>query len=127
MANQNPSKDMELMETVLTAWRDGAPDNKFGGYSLAEYQTMVEKSKQTRVEREEIEFNRMQNIAKREKDDAASLATREKIVLAVLGDPNFGPDSALYEMMGYKRKSAYRSGLTRKKKNPPVDNLLNNE
>ena len=117
MPNQNPSKDMELLEEVLTAWRDGAPDVKFGEFTLAQYEALVGSSRDVRVEREEIDFSRMQNIAKREKSDATALAAREKIVLAVAGDPNFGPDSALWEMMGYKRKSAYKSGLTRKRKN----------
>ncbi len=35
----------------------------------------------------------------------------------VVGDPNFGPDSALYEALGYVRKSDRKSGFTRKKKN----------
>jgi hypothetical protein len=32
----------------------------------------------------------------------------------VLGDPEAGPDSDLYEAMGYVRTSARKSGLTRK-------------
>jgi hypothetical protein len=34
----------------------------------------------------------------------------------VTGDPAFGPDSSLYEAMGYVRKSERKSGLTRKGK-----------
>jgi hypothetical protein len=34
----------------------------------------------------------------------------------VLGDPAYGPDSALYEALGYVRKSERKSGLTRKGK-----------
>ncbi len=37
------------------------------------------------------------------------------VVNGIIGDPNFGPDSDLYEAMGYVRKSARKSGLTRKK------------
>jgi hypothetical protein len=38
------------------------------------------------------------------------------VVNGVVGDPTFGPDSALYEAMGYVRKSERKSGLTRKGK-----------
>jgi hypothetical protein len=34
----------------------------------------------------------------------------------VLSDPTEGPDSALYEAMGYTRKSERKSGLTRQRK-----------
>jgi hypothetical protein len=36
----------------------------------------------------------------------------------VLAAPSEGDDSALYEAMGYVRKSARKSGLTRKKNEP---------
>ena len=36
-----------------------------------------------------------------------------RVVLGVRADPETGEDSALYEAMGYVRKSARRSGLKR--------------
>lgn len=39
-------------------------------------------------------------------------------VKGVVADPNFGDNSALYEAMGYIRKSDRKSGLTRKSATP---------
>ncbi|MDE3068386.1 MAG: hypothetical protein KGJ60_12670 [Verrucomicrobiota bacterium] len=38
-----------------------------------------------------------------------------EVVKSVVADKNYGDDSALYERMGYVRKSVRHSGLTRKK------------
>jgi hypothetical protein len=38
------------------------------------------------------------------------------VVMAVVADKNYGDDRALYEKMGYVRKSVRASGLTRKSK-----------
>ena len=40
------------------------------------------------------------------------------VVAGVIGDPAFGPNSSVYELMGYTRKSERKSGLTRKKESP---------
>jgi len=49
------------------------------------------------------------------------------VVNGVLADPTEGPDSSLYEAMGYTRKSERKSGLTRGKKSagstPPTSRV----
>jgi hypothetical protein len=50
-------------------------------------------------------------INARDAADADSLAKIQLVVKGVAGDPAYGEDSALYEALGYVRKS----GLTRKK------------
>jgi hypothetical protein len=40
----------------------------------------------------------------------------QMVVNGVKGDPNYGDDSDLYDAMGYVRKSAKKSGLTKKSK-----------
>ena len=57
-----------------------------------------------------------QAINDRDGADAAFLAQAQLVVNGVLADPSEGPDSSLYEAMGYTRKSERRSGLTRAKK-----------
>jgi hypothetical protein len=42
------------------------------------------------------------------------------VVNAVKGDPKFGDDSDLYDAMGYVRKSARQSGLSRKENATPA-------
>ena len=46
--------------------------------------------------------------------DVPTTATNAAVVKAVVADKNYGDDSALYERMGYVRKSVRASGLTRK-------------
>ncbi len=48
--------------------------------------------------------------------DRVSLAKARLVVNGVIGDPTHGPDSSLYEALGYIRKSERKSGLTRKGK-----------
>ena len=50
--------------------------------------------------------------------DTATMKMCEMIKNGVVADPLFGDDSALYEALGYIRKSNRRSGLTRKKNDP---------
>jgi hypothetical protein len=54
--------------------------------------------------------------AKDTRDDANGVTsdTNQKVVKGVVGDPNYGDDSNLYEAMGYVRKSERASGLTKK-------------
>ena len=58
------------------------------------------------------------NVAQKNRDaaDVDTMAGVDLVVKGVVGDPKFGDDSALYEGMGYIRKSQRKSGLTRKKK-----------
>ena len=56
--------------------------------------------------------------AARARADEEFLAKAQLVVAGVLADPTEGPDSALYEGMGYTRKSDRKSGLTRKRKPP---------
>ena len=52
--------------------------------------------------------------------DAATMETVLGVVNSVKGDPEEGEDSALYEALGYVRKSERKSGLKRSRKPAPV-------
>jgi len=54
-----------------------------------------------------------QAINDRDSADATFLAKAQLVVNGVLADPTEGPDSSLYEAMGYTRKSERKSGLHR--------------
>ena len=57
-------------------------------------------------------------IINRDNADTVTMQMCDAIVKAVIADAEFGDDSALYEALGYVRKSARKSGLTRKKNDP---------
>ena len=111
----SPKENEDKMMMVLNAWKTLAPDKKFGGLSVAQFEEQVNKSLAPRVRLDQIEDEKKQQQALRESEDAATLKEVQFIVNNVLADPEFGDDSALYEAMGYVRKSERKSGLTRKK------------
>jgi hypothetical protein len=72
----------------------------------------------TRQQLDQIENQLAQAINSRDDADRLSLETIQLMANGVIGDPTEGPDSALYEAMGYTRRSERKTGLTRKKKTP---------
>ena len=113
---KNPKDAEEKMLRVLTALRTLAPEKQYGGMTLAQYQAQVNKSLAPRTRLEEIKDEEREQLAERDNQDDITMSKVQLIVNGVLADPDEGEDSALYEAMGYVRKSARKSGLTRKKK-----------
>jgi hypothetical protein len=116
MKNQSPKKTMDCLEKIVEAWQNLAPTTSFGGIHLADFQAKITASQTARVEVMNKDVECKAAIVSRETADAAAMAFKTLIVNGVVGDPNFGPNSALYEAMGYVRKDDRASGLTRKKK-----------
>ena len=111
-----PKSNEDKMLKVLQAWRTLAPDKSFGGLKVDQFQNFVDASLAPRQRLLQLEDEQKQEIANRENADETTLSKIELIVAGVLADPTEGADSALYEAMGYVRKSERKSGLTRKKK-----------
>ncbi|MGB8510853.1 MAG: hypothetical protein WCD76_20945 [Pyrinomonadaceae bacterium] len=102
------------MERMLNAWRTLAPDKSFGGMTLAQFEAAALPAQTKRKHVEELETQLTQGYADRDTADEAFGIKAQQVVNGVLADPTEGPDSALYEAFGYTRKSARKSGLTRK-------------
>ena len=117
MAN-SPKENEEKMLKVLNAWRTLAPDKTFAGMTLAQFEEMVNASLAPRRKLLELQDMMLSQQALRDANDELVLKKIEKIKAGVIESDEFGSDSALIEGMGYKRKSEYSSGLTRKKNNP---------
>ncbi|HEX7956777.1 MAG TPA: hypothetical protein VF508_07540 [Pyrinomonadaceae bacterium] len=115
-----PKDVEERIERMMHAWQTLAPDKRFGGMSLADFETATEASRDTRRLIETLEDQLAEQITARERADANSAARMQLVVAGVLADPTEGPDSALYEALGYTRKSERKTGLTRKRKEPPT-------
>jgi hypothetical protein len=111
-----PKDSKAKIDQATNAWETLAIDKVFGGMTLAQFKTLVKPSQDTRDAIKALDDQMMAAINAREDADAASLAKVQLVINGVLGDPAFGPDSALYEAMGYVRKSERKSGLTRKGK-----------
>ena len=116
---KNPKDSEEKMLQVLNAWKTLAPDKSFGAMTAAQFEAQVNKSLAPRARLDRLEDEKREQIALREAEDEVSMTKVQLVVNGVLADPDEGEDSALYEAMGYIRKSARKSGLTRKKKDAP--------
>lgn len=116
MAN-NPAEIQQRIANITNAWTALAPAATFAGMTLAQYTAAVKPSLDARTTITGLEEQIAQAIITRDKVDVKSEATNQQVVKAVVGDVNYGDDSALYEKMGYVRKSQRKTGLSRKKKN----------
>ena len=100
---------------MLNAWETLAPDKSFGGMALPQFRALAQIALDARARIEVLEDQTKQAKAERDNADEDFNERAELVINGVRADPTEGPDSALYEAMGYKRKSERRSGLTRKR------------
>lgn len=111
----SPKVIEEKYTRILNAWKALAADKTFGRITLEQLETQVAKSNATRERLATLEDEIKQQQANRATEDAITLQMCSVLVKNVVADSDFGDDSALYETMGYIRKSNRKSGLTRKK------------
>jgi hypothetical protein len=111
-----PKKNEKIIERAVNALRDYAPDVKFKGKGLAELDPQAELCFGSRRHLLELDHETSEEVINREAQDAKALAIIDEIVDGVIGHPDFGDDSPLYEALGFVRKSRRKSGLTRKRK-----------
>ena len=111
-----PKQNDDKLAKALTAWTDLASTASFGGMTLLEFKSAIQPSLDARQVLKDLQ--EQMDVAETARDlaDKTSLPKQQQVVAGVLADPNYGPDSALYEAMGYVRKSQRKTGLTRKGK-----------
>ena len=112
----NPKSNEQKMNTMLNAWETLASAKSFGGMTLDQFKAIATPAQTARQRIADLESQMTQAINDRDAGDTAFLAKAQLVVNGVLADPSEGPDSSLYEAIGYRRKSERRSGLTRAKK-----------
>ena len=103
---------------MTTGWQELAAAKSFGGMTLPQFQAAVADSLGTRTQIEQLQQQLTAALDQRDDADRTSLEKIQLVVNGILADPTEGPNSSLYEAMGYTRKSERASGLTRKKKTP---------
>lgn len=116
MASSKSIKDK--LDRIINSWQTLSAAKSFAGMTLEQFKTTVQPSYDAREELLALDEKVNAQMAARDTSDDASLRVAQMVVNAVLADPTEGPNSALYEGFGYKRKSERKTGLTRKKKKP---------
>jgi hypothetical protein len=112
----SPKDNEEKLRRDLNAWKTLANEKAFAGMTVEQFETAISPSFTTRAQLDELDNQRTQLINARDDADEVSMAKAAAVVAGVLADPNFGPNSSLYEAMGYVRKSERATGLSRKGK-----------
>ena len=121
MSTKNAKKVAEQTANITRARTKLAPTGKFAGYTLAQYTAAVQDSGDARELIADLRTQLKAALDNRADADNQTRRINELVVNAVKGDPNYGSDSDLYDTMGFVRKSARKSGLTRGSKgNTPV-------
>ena len=114
----SPKNNEEKIERMINAWQTLAPAKSFGGMTLAQFEAAAAPAREASRRIDELETRLQQEIATRDAADAAFNSKAQLVVAGVLADPTEGPDSALYEALGYTRKSERKTGPTRKRGEP---------
>jgi hypothetical protein len=112
----NPQTIADDTNTIINAWTTLAPAASFGGMTLAQYQAKVKPSFDARTTIDGLNAQLTAALDTRDDADKVTADANQKVIKGVVGDPNYGDDSNLYEAMGYIRKSERASGLTKKAK-----------
>jgi hypothetical protein len=115
MPPKNPKTNIERLERALGAWTNLAPDKQFGGMNKEDFEASVNASKSARNLIKTIENQLTNALALREQRDQEALVKLQSVKNGILADPDHGPNSSLYESIGYIRQDDRKSGLTRKK------------
>jgi len=118
----NPKSNEQKINTILNAWETLAPAKSFGGMTLDQFKAVAAPAQGARARIADLEAQMTQAINDRDAGDVTFLAKAQLVINGVLADPTEGPDSSLYEAMGYTRKSERRSGLTKKSSKAPTGN-----
>ncbi len=111
----NPLQIESKIKDITNAWESLRPTKTFAGLSLEQFKLKIKPSADARATIADLDNQLIAAHAQRDTEDKKSLAAALLVVNSVKGDPDEGEDGALYEAMGYVRKSDYKSGLHREK------------
>jgi hypothetical protein len=109
-----PKKLADDTQAIIDGWTELAATASFAGMTLAEYKAAVQPSFDSRQKIKDLETDIDAEIVNRDHVDETTGTVNASVVKSIVADKNYGDDSALYERIGYVRKSAHASGLTHK-------------
>ena len=105
---------MNKIGRVLSAWETVAADQSFAGMTLEQFKAAIQPALAARDRVTELRCELTGARQSYDRNSKGAHDTALLVVNAVKGHPDRGEDSSLYAAMGYVRKSARQSGLTRK-------------
>jgi len=112
------TRNTARLNTILEAWSNLRPTKSFAGMTLAGFKTALADSLDARDRLDKASDALAEARADRDNADRQTMPILDRVVAAVVADADESYDGALYEAMGYVRKSARNSGLTRRTGTP---------
>jgi hypothetical protein len=116
MARISPAAQLERILQAIRAWKIHAPDRKFWGMTLAQFEAKAKPGLDADATVTRLRGELRIALAERRIAHARSLRLINRIGRSVKGDPDFGPDSQLLEDLGYTREAVLSSKLRGKKR-----------
>jgi hypothetical protein len=120
--NNNTSKrrrPARKAEDFRLAWKELAPDDTFGGKTLAEFEAAILPLENAREEVQRLDVLRSGAQKVRDQEEKTLAEVLVLVAHSVRSHPDHGEDSPLYRAMGYVPKSERGSGLTRRNASEP--------
>lgn len=115
----SPKRTAERLQRLINAWETLRPTKSFAGMTLEQFKAKVAPSLNARQQLSALREQVVLSRTERHQHDVVANNLVNLVVNAIKGDPDEGEDGALYAALGYVRKSARRSGLTRKGQTTP--------
>ncbi len=101
VVKKNPTAMIDRLALVTTAWGQLAPETKFAGMTLAEFQAVTGPSLVARTNMDALAANQDSSIRTRDAAEKATRVLNNRVVASVISDVNYGKSSPLYGAMGY--------------------------
>lgn len=86
-----PKSTEDRIARMLNAWQELAPDKSFGGMTPAQFEAATAPSLAARQRIDDLEDQRKQAMADRDRADDESNTKMQLVVAGVLGDPTEAP------------------------------------
>jgi hypothetical protein len=114
----SPKQQMQRMEQMISAWKNLAPNKKFGGMTVDEFEEFAKPVRANSKLADDLDDQKTQAINGRDDALVTFFEKAQLYINGVAADPTEGKNSSLWEASGYVRPSERKSGLTTKKKEP---------
>ena len=115
MARLSPADKLVRLVMTRDAWQRLRPNRSFAGLTFKQFERAIQPSLDTRAEIADLQKRLRIAITRRDQADFHSFRIRERVVFAVMGDPDETSNGELYVAMGYVAWSARGKRRRRKK------------
>jgi hypothetical protein len=104
----------QRINEIIEAWTKHAPEAKFAGMTLADFQIAINPALAIRQGMSEARRELKGRVAQKTTIDEAARDLLRRVVAGVIADANYGVNSPLYRAMDYVTLNERKTGLIRR-------------